>query len=250
MVKKYTLNGGKKKKKPRPKKTQSKPKSNPKPKKKQTKKKCKPCEKKTSQIVDKVIDSIESIKRKNDDDEIEDLLLNSIDDLHKVYRLFKRIEDPSYKKEEEEEEEGEDLELELEEDVEEEPVEDLEEEPVEELKPEPVEELKEEPVEELKEEPVEELKPEPVEEEPVEELEQEDPVEEEEQAKQTVDPEEDDSSDLFPSIETVSSDPDPFGYIGRPHEDLSSEELRMTPGLRGGGKNKLKKILNELNKNN
>jgi len=99
---KLTMNGGKKKH-GRPVKTQSKPKSKSKPKpkskpkkEKRTKKKPLKCEKKMSEIVDKVIDDIASIKRKNDNDEIEGLLLNSIDDLHKVFRLFKRIEDPSY----------------------------------------------------------------------------------------------------------------------------------------------------------
>lgn len=95
MVKKYTINGGKKRGRPKKKKDKR---THSKPKKKQTKNKsrtkCKPCEKKMSQKIDDIIDDIESIKRKNDHDDIDDLLLNSIDDLHKVYRLFKKIEDP------------------------------------------------------------------------------------------------------------------------------------------------------------
>ena len=142
---KLTMNGGKKKRgRQRKTQTQSKPKPKPKPKPKQKKDKktknkprtkpCK-CEKKMSEIVDKVIDNIESIKRKNDNNEIEDLLLNSIDDLHKVYRLFKRIEDPSY------------LQKDAEGTEEEEPLSEEEEEPVE--KEEPVEPEEEEEEESL-----------------------------------------------------------------------------------------------------
>ena len=231
---KLTMNGGKKKRgRQRKTQTQSKPKPKPKPKPKQKKDKktknkprtkpCK-CEKKMSEIVDKVIDNIESIKRKNDNNEIEDLLLNSIDDLHKVYRLFKRIEDPSY------------LQKDAEGTEEEEPLSEEEEEPLsEEEEEEPLSEEEEEPVE--KEEPVE-----PEEEEEEESLSvEEKSVEPEKISIEGLD------ADLFNLMEDSTSPEKNMSES--PKLNPGIEGFEMTPRVTGGSRKKLKNILDELNNN-
>jgi hypothetical protein len=250
---KLTMNGGKKKH-GRPVKTQSKPK----PKKdKRTKKKPKKttkCDRKMSEIVDKVIDDVASIKRKNDNDEIEDLLLNSIDDLHKVFRLFKRIEDPSYLLPREEfddsdlDEDDSDLD-EDEDDLDDDLDGDLDgdlrvsnlESPVIEL---PTEEpIDEEPVDEepVDEEPVDE---EPVDEEPVDE----EPVDEEPMDEEPMDEEpmdEEPVDEVWGKDEELTDVTDPLDE----NVEAEIEEIKKIPQVAGGSRKKLKNILDELNNN-
>ena len=93
MVKNYTINGGKKTWTSKKKKINKLIQNLKRNKQKINLEKSVNHVKKMSQKIDDIIDMIESIKEKNNDEDIEDLLLNSIDDLRKVYELFKKIED-------------------------------------------------------------------------------------------------------------------------------------------------------------
>jgi hypothetical protein len=261
MVKKHTINGGKKRGRPKKKKDKKDKRTHSKPKKKQnknTQKKCKPCVKKMSQKIDDIIDDIESIKRKNDHDEIDDLLLNSIDDLHKVYRLFKKIEDPKKELLEDEpldlsdEDDDTDDDADYHVDAFKEQFESPSiEEPEAEEPEEPEAEEPEEP--EGLEEPGEPEEPEEPEEPTPEDTVGEsnlDVLEEplvEENSSITLD---DAEQNMFEG--PVKEDlPDDFSDLSDDISDLGDEkeEIKESPNIMAGGKMKLQNILNELNNN-